>query len=164
MAYTDYRVIPLAESGGLPIVPGCHHVSPQTPFMFVAYDGDPHPTHHSAIIYKDDSGKYLVGAQPNVFPRLPAGQTLAVLIDADPAEWETYNCDTYTENGETVEAKNKKSKSTKIKKDISASKPVKLKDGKNEYAVGAQGSASHACGDFSPEMIEAITPWMGDHL
>lgn len=96
----QYRVIALStefvDSIEVPIIAGAHHVTPQIAGYYTAHKditigryGRFHPTY--AVIYKDDLGKWLVGAMSeSILDTIGSGESLDNLVDADPKNWGCY--------------------------------------------------------------------------
>jgi len=168
MAYS-YEVKPLSTNEGVPVVPGTHHVSPQIDRCYIAYGMDGTTMVTRAVIYEDDTGRFLVGAEPDFLDTLGVGETLDDVVYSDPGDWRTYHCGVdYTDNGEGRERSNGFGDiPTGILVALSrgAPLPLALMPAKFEGVLeifGFQASAPWSCAGFNATEIEADTTWYGD--
>jgi len=153
MSY-EYKIVTLTETAGKPNFPGARRVSDEGNGYFVARG--PFVNRRGttlAVIYKDPSGRYLVGAKKPVLDALP-GEALQAVVAANPANWHTWKCDT--------DRSNILLKTNKIKADVSKSKPITV-DADN-IVIGCTPTASHGLGKFDPTEIEKTTVWLGDKI
>lgn len=95
-----YRIINLStelvDSIELPIIAGSHHVTQQCSGYYTAHSditigryGKFHPT--LAVIYKDNSGSFLVGAQTEfILDIIGEGAELDSHVHTNPSKWHCY--------------------------------------------------------------------------
>ena len=153
MSY-NYKVVPLGEVAGKPIFPGARRVSDEGNGYFIAQG--PFVNRRGttlAVIYKDPSGKYLVGAEKAILDTLP-GEALQAAVAANPTNWHTWKCDT-DKSGVVL-------KTNKIKADVSKNKPITV-DAEN-IVIGCAPTATHGLGKFDPTEIEKPAVWIGDKI
>jgi len=160
MAYTNYKVVPLTAVNGIPIIPGAHHVSKIVEGYFVAYKKAGRVGSTLAIIYRDPSGRFLVGAERALLDALP-GESLDSLVTQTPANWHTWKGaiekDNPQDNQNLVVIK-----TDKVSKTMSKAAPINLDA--TRRLIGARPTASHRLAQFSPTEIEKQTKWIGDTL
>ena len=152
MSY-EYKIVTLTEKNGKPAFPGARRIEDVGNGNFVVHG--PFVNRRGttlAVIYRDPSGKYLVGAEKPMLDALQ-GESLDSLVSKNPANWHTWKCDTPDEKGKLVTT-------DKIKAAVTSAKPVTLSAG--VVVIGATPTAPVALGKFSPSDIEKTTKWIGD--
>lgn len=172
MAWAN-AIKPLSTVGGLPVVPGASKVTAEIPRYYVAYGGPVAYRYFTlAIIYKDDSGNYLVSAEQSFLNTLPGGQSLQSLIAASPGNWRTYK-GAFKDGGQFYDRSNGYGAipiGILTALGVEAPLPLALMPSKFQGlydCIGLQGSSTHRMGldgEFHPELIEAGTTYYGDTL
>ena len=156
----DYKVVPLTVVNGIPVIPGAHHVSPQADGYFVAYKKVGRIGSTLAIIYRDPSGRFLVGAESSVLDTLP-GESLDSLVTKNPTNWHTWKGAVETDDPQKAETllviKTDKASTT-----ISKASPINLDA--TRRMIGARPTAPHRLAQFSPTEIKKQTKWIGDTI
>ena len=88
------RILTLKVVDDLPVVPGCHHVSPQTPGLFVAYGAlvDKAYPAYAYIMQVSGTTFHVFSEHMATIDPLNAGQTLADYYSANKQNWKHFRC------------------------------------------------------------------------
>lgn len=149
-----YMIKSLAVKDGKPVVPGADHVSEQDNNFFIAY-GRPVNRRYTlhAVIYRDASGNFLVGADQEVLDTMPGGETLQALVSRDPTGWRSWKCDTATDSNKLITT-------DKMAIDVNKTKPLAIDAETN--IVGAIPTVPGSIANFVVEEVEKDCQWIGD--
>ena len=149
-----YRVATLPETNGIPAFPiGTVSRQEHISGYFVVYALPVNRRRTAlAVLYRDPSGKYLVGAEPEVIIRIPVSETLSTTISKSPSGWHTWKCNTDMGDGVLL-------KTSKMRTDVSNLNPII--DGSIKV-FGGIPTAVYSLGKFKPEDIEQQVTWIGD--
>lgn len=169
-----YRVIDLStelvDGVELPIIAGSHHITPQISGFYTAHSditigryGKFHPIY--AVIYKDGSGTWLVGAQTDsILDTIGSGTDLDSFVDSTPANWHCYRA-TYDE--ESIQKHRRFRGITGLNKGLltalGVENPIALSVAP-VLAYALQATVPAFCCGLNPAEIELSTRQYGEEL